>query len=148
MVKNLSAMQETQIDSWVGMIPWRGEWQPILVFLTRQFYGQRSLKGYSLWNSKEWDKLRDSHTHTHILKSNSHTCHLTNICPQPCPPYPRQLFKNVFYCDKMHMVKFIIFTILRVQFSDKYIHMVQPSPLSITRTLFTLLNYNSIPIKQ
>ena len=65
MVKNLSAMQETQIDSWVGMIPWRGEWQPILVFLTRQFYGQRSLKGYSLWNSKEWDKLRDSHTHTH-----------------------------------------------------------------------------------
>ena len=43
MVKNLSAMQESQIDSWVGKIPWRREWQPILVFLPRKSHRQESL---------------------------------------------------------------------------------------------------------
>ena len=33
MVKNLPAMQETRVQSWVGKIPWRREWQPTSVFL-------------------------------------------------------------------------------------------------------------------
>ena len=31
-----------------GKIPWRKEWQPILVFLPGEFHGQRSFGGYSL----------------------------------------------------------------------------------------------------
>ena len=29
MVKNLPAVQKTQVDSWVQKIPWRREWLPI-----------------------------------------------------------------------------------------------------------------------
>ena len=35
MVKNLPAMPET----WFGMIPWRREWQPTLVFLPEESHG-------------------------------------------------------------------------------------------------------------
>ena len=33
MVKNLPAMQETQLDPWIGKIPWRRKWLPNPVFL-------------------------------------------------------------------------------------------------------------------
>ena len=33
---------------------WR-QWQPTLVFLPREFHGQRSLVGYSPWGHKESD---------------------------------------------------------------------------------------------
>ena len=39
LIKNLPAMQETLVDSWVGKIPWRRAWQP------RESHGQRSLEG-------------------------------------------------------------------------------------------------------
>ena len=52
MVKNLPAIQETQI--WVGKIPWRREWLPTPVFLPREFPGQ-NLEGYSPWDCKESD---------------------------------------------------------------------------------------------
>jgi len=46
-VKNLPAKQETlDWDPWIGKIPWRREWQPILVFLPGEFHGQKSLVGY------------------------------------------------------------------------------------------------------
>ena len=59
MVKNLSAMQESQIDSWVGKIPWRREWQPILVFLPTESYGQRSLMAIVHGIAKNWIQLSD-----------------------------------------------------------------------------------------
>ena len=31
-VKNLPAMQETQVDAWVGKIPWRRAWKVTPVF--------------------------------------------------------------------------------------------------------------------
>ena len=34
-------------DPWVGKVPWRKAWQPILVFLPGESHGQRSLAGYS-----------------------------------------------------------------------------------------------------
>ena len=42
-------------NSLVGKIPWRWEWQPTPVFLTRESHGQRSLTGYpkSPWGLKE-----------------------------------------------------------------------------------------------
>ena len=55
MVRNLPAMQEIQVDPWVGKIAWRKEWLPTPVFLPGVFHGQRSLAGYSTWGSKESD---------------------------------------------------------------------------------------------
>jgi len=36
-----------KFDPWAGQIPWRRAWQPIPVFLPREFHSQRSLVGYS-----------------------------------------------------------------------------------------------------
>ena len=55
MVKNLPAVQETQVGSLGQEDPWRREWQPTPVFLPREFHGQRSLVGYSPWGHKESD---------------------------------------------------------------------------------------------
>ena len=53
MVKNLPAMQETQVQFLVRKIPWRRKWQPASVFLPGESHGQRSLAGYSAWGCKE-----------------------------------------------------------------------------------------------
>ena len=42
LVKNLPAMQETWVRSWVGKIPWRRERLPTPVFWPGEFHGQRS----------------------------------------------------------------------------------------------------------
>ena len=42
-------------NPWVGKMPRRRTWQPIPVFLTGEFHGQRSLVGYSPWGHKESD---------------------------------------------------------------------------------------------
>ena len=50
MVKKLPAvqdLQETQVCSLVGTIPWRRKWQPTLVFLPGESQGQRSMEGCS-----------------------------------------------------------------------------------------------------
>ena len=54
-VKNTPVMQEAQVQSWAGKIPWRREWQLTLIFLPREFHGQRSLAGYSPCASKQLD---------------------------------------------------------------------------------------------
>ena len=51
MVKNLSAIQETQI----GKIPWRTGQEPTPVFLPEESHGQRSVVGYSPLRHKESD---------------------------------------------------------------------------------------------
>ena len=55
MVKNLLAMQETQVQSLGGEIPWRRKWQHTPVFLLGKSHEQRSLVGYSPWGHKELD---------------------------------------------------------------------------------------------
>ena len=45
-------------DSWVGKIPLRRTWQPILVFLPGEPHGQRSLASYSPWGPKESDMTK------------------------------------------------------------------------------------------
>ena len=42
-------------DPWVGKIPWRGKWQPTLLFLPGESHGQKSLVGYSSVGHKELD---------------------------------------------------------------------------------------------
>ena len=39
MVKNLPAMQETQVQSLAQEEPWKREWQPIPLFLSGEFHG-------------------------------------------------------------------------------------------------------------
>ena len=46
-------MQETQVLSLVGKIPWRRAWLPIPVILPGQSHGQRNLAGYSPQGHKE-----------------------------------------------------------------------------------------------
>jgi len=55
MVKNLPAVWETWVQSWVRKIPQRREWQLTPVFLPGEFHGQKSLLGYSPWGCKESD---------------------------------------------------------------------------------------------
>ena len=45
----------SQLDPWVGKIPWRRAWQPTPVFLPGESRGQRSLVGCSPWDRRESD---------------------------------------------------------------------------------------------
>ena len=47
-VKNLPAMQETQVQPLVWKDPWRREWQPTTVFLPGEIHGERDLVGKEL----------------------------------------------------------------------------------------------------
>jgi len=55
-------------DFWVKKIPWRRKWQSTPV-LPEEFYGQRSLVGYSPWGHKESD-MTEQPTHYDILMYN------------------------------------------------------------------------------
>ena len=76
-----SACQYRRCRRWglsprVRKIPWRRKWQPTLVFLTGEFYGQRNLAGYSPWshkqlNTMEWLNVHvrtHTYTHTQVMK--------------------------------------------------------------------------------
>ena len=66
-VKNLPAMQETQVQSLGWEVPWKGM-APTPVFLPGKFHGQRNLVvSYSLWGRKELDTI-DQLTHRHDCK--------------------------------------------------------------------------------
>ena len=55
-VKNLPAMQETQLQSLDQKDPLEDSMQPTPVeFLPGEFHGQKSLAGYSSWGHKESD---------------------------------------------------------------------------------------------
>ena len=54
-VKNLPAVQETQVRSLALEDALEKEWLPTPVFLPREFHGQRSIVGYSPWGCKESD---------------------------------------------------------------------------------------------
>ena len=55
-VKNLPAMQETQLQSLDQKDPLEDSMQPTpLEFLPGEFHGQKSLVGYSSWGCKESD---------------------------------------------------------------------------------------------
>ena len=55
MVKNLSAMQETQVRYLGQEDPLEKELQPTSVFLPGKFHGQKSLAGYNSWDFRESD---------------------------------------------------------------------------------------------
>ena len=51
-VKNLPAMQESQVRSLGGEDPLEKGMLPTPVFLPEEFHGQKSLAGYSSWDRK------------------------------------------------------------------------------------------------
>ena len=51
-VKNLPAVQETEVQSLGQEDPLKKEWQPTGVFLPGESHRQRSLAGYSTWDHK------------------------------------------------------------------------------------------------
>ena len=55
LVKNLSAVQEIQVQSPGGEDPLEKKMQPTPVFLPGESHGQRSLVGRSPWGGKELD---------------------------------------------------------------------------------------------
>ena len=66
MVKNLPAMQETQIQSLGWEDPLEEGRATHSVFLPGEFHGQRSLVGCNPWVCKELD-MTERLTHTHQL---------------------------------------------------------------------------------
>ena len=49
--------QRPGFNAWVGKIPWRRKWQPILVFLPGKSHGQRRPAGYGAWHPRVRDDL-------------------------------------------------------------------------------------------
>ena len=63
MVKHLSTMQETGVQSLGWEDPLERKWQPTPVLLPGKPHGQRSLVGYSPWSRKESDTTELFHFH-------------------------------------------------------------------------------------
>ena len=75
MVKNLPAMQETQVQPWVRKMLWRKKWLPTPVFLPREFHGWRSLGSYTPWGHKELDTTE----HPNFSHFMRHFSYITRI---------------------------------------------------------------------
>ena len=112
-VKNLPAMQETQVPSLVGKVPWITKWQPTPVFLPGKSSGQRSLtivhgveesdmtewlttttkiyKMFHTYESKVWGKWNwDRVQFSRSVVSSSLQSHALQQARPPCPsPSPR-----------------------------------------------------------
>ena len=82
MVKNLSAVQETGFDPWVGKIPWRREWLPTPVFLPGEFHEQGSFVRYSPWGHKELDTTErlTRLPRTHLVRVKHYTRLASSWC--------------------------------------------------------------------
>ena len=73
-VNNLSAVQETHVQSLGREYLLVKEWLSTPVFLPEEFHGQRSLVSYSSWDGKESDTTEQVtlfHTLTVVQMSNS-----------------------------------------------------------------------------
>ena len=57
-VKNLPAMQETQVGSLGWEDPLEKEWLSAPVFLPAEFPGERNLMGYTPWGHKDLDTTK------------------------------------------------------------------------------------------
>ena len=65
-------LKRSQLDLWVGKIPWRRAWQPTPVFLPGESHGHRHLVGYSPGGCKESDTTeRLTHTDISLLDPNA-----------------------------------------------------------------------------
>ena len=92
-IKNPPAMQETQVPSLVGKIPWRRKWLPTPVFLPGEFHEQSSLVGYSPWGHKELDTTKRLTLFTEDLALRPHfTAPLCWGLEQAAPRHTRMVY--------------------------------------------------------
>ena len=73
-VKNLPAMQEAQetwVDIWIEIIPWRRKWQPTPVLLPEKSREQRSLVSYSPRSLKESDTTENADYQPHFTNEET-----------------------------------------------------------------------------
>ena len=98
-VKNLPAMWETQVWSWVRKIPWRREWLPTPVSGLENSMNRGTWQGYSPWGHKELDTTTHTHTHTH---THTNEKNLKIYCP-----YIYELKKIEVNCITFLTVKFL-----------------------------------------
>ena len=65
-VKNLPAMWETQVRSWIKKIPWRRDGYPFQYSGLENSMNRGTSQGYSPWSHKELDTTEQvTHTYTH-----------------------------------------------------------------------------------
>ena len=76
-VKNLPAMQETQVRSLIRKLHWRRVWHPTPVILPGEVHGQKSLVGYSPWGGKESDTTEPPT----LSLSHCHDLHHASVLP-------------------------------------------------------------------
>ena len=107
-IKNHLPIRRCGFDPRVRKIPWRRKWQPIPVFLSRKFHGQRSLEGYSLWGCKELDttdpvlKQQDPMVYLCYIQQYVHVN--LKLLILSYPPFPFGNCKFVFYVCESHSV--------------------------------------------
>ena len=82
LVKNPPVMQETQLDSWVGKVPWRRERLPTAVFWPGEFHGL-----YIHQVTKSRTRLSDFHSLTVLCQARTVLGGEDTAVPQrkPCP---------------------------------------------------------------
>ena len=81
MVRNLPAVQGTQVRPWVGKISQRRKWQLALVFLLGKSHGQRTLASYSPQGCKDSGTAEYSHKETHKSFRRNIMGHVKAIFP-------------------------------------------------------------------
>ena len=100
MVKNLPAMQETQLRSLCWEDPLEKEMATTPVLLPGESHGQKSLLGYSPWGCKESDKT-ERLTHSQLMRHPHiklfHTSALLQM-PNNHSIVDVELFRNICSC--------------------------------------------------
>ena len=81
-------------DPWDRKIPWRGEWQPLPVFLPGESHGQKNLAGYSPWGRKQSDTTEQLQFHFHFIYRSVCMSVSQLICPLPFSPLVTSLFST------------------------------------------------------
>ena len=71
-------MQETGFAHWLGVIPWRREWLPILIFLPEESHGQRSLVGWLYFMGSQ--RVEDNWVTNRFFHFNLAAIYITSKC--------------------------------------------------------------------
>ena len=111
-VKNLPALQETQVQSLDWEDPLEKGVTTAPVFLPREFHGQRSLVGYSPWGHKESDMTeRLTHTHLNALCNHSNeverkkeSCEKKNLGSVILVPTLISFVSNLFHFSELNIL--------------------------------------------
>ena len=80
-VKKLPAVQ---FNPWVGQIPWRMKWHSVPVFWPEKCHGQRSLVGYSPWDTRVRHHLANFTTFQQLKQHKSYSPRFSELRQGTC----------------------------------------------------------------